>query len=188
MGQKPDKKIYIDSIIIFLIFLFAGILMGYYSSPTTKLINEMVSPVKAVQDWPDYKILLFIFLNNSIKALLAIVLGFFFAIFPVYFLASNSFLIGMVIIYSGKAGYKVVVAGLLPHGIFELYGIIFACSLGIWLGIKFYHRVFKNNTEGYNLAWHYALNKYFKIILPILLLAAVIETFITPKIIDLVLR
>jgi len=127
-------------------------------------------------------IFVFIFLNNSIKAVLATAAGIFFGIFPLSFIAINGYLIGLVVYVKGlELGFGRVLLYLLPHGILEIPAILLACSYGMWLGERF---VKKLRGERVNLKndFRYAILKCLKNVVPVLLIAAAIETFVTPLI------
>jgi stage II sporulation protein M len=79
----------------------------------------------------------FIFLNNSIKAILVMYLGLFFGIIPVIFLMINGMVIGYLLVTVQEQGLDVgmiVIKGLLPHGILEIPAILLACAYGLKLG------------------------------------------------------
>ena len=128
-------------------------------------------------------IFFFIFLNNSIKTFIALISGFFFGIAPLLFVITNGNIIGLVTaIAETKIGISLVVASLLPHGIFEIPAILLASGYGLWLGYRFFRMLaFK---EPFKMYFSFAFRKYFQIILPMLLIAAIIETFITPRLIE----
>jgi len=147
-----------------------------------KTIEQLFSQFEFVENLSPILIFLIIFLNNSIKALMAMLAGFLFGIFPTFFVILNGYLIGLVIYVKGlEMGYKTIALALIPHGILEIPAIIIACSYGIWLGKRFWNAI--NGRERFRDAIMFALNKYFRIVLPTLLVAALIETFITPIIV-----
>ncbi|RLI88555.1 MAG: hypothetical protein DRO98_03035 [Archaeoglobales archaeon] len=122
----------------------------------------------------------FIFINNSLKALVATAAGIFFGIFPLSFIVINGYLIGLVVYVKGlELGFGKVLLYLIPHGILEIPAILLACSYGLWLGERF---VKKLRAEDVNLRADFrrALDKCIKRVVPILFVAAIIETFITP--------
>ena len=126
-----------------------------------------------------------IFLNNAFVCLLEIVLGIVtFGIFPAFSIASNGVIIGvalgMVITkYGAVVGVLVFVLGLLPHGIFELTAVFMSAAMGIKLfydivrsAIKWDGRIILNSL------WE-TFRIYVFWILPILLVAAFVEVFVT---------
>lgn len=168
------------------LLFFISILLGYSfalhnKELASKLTNEISSSLNFVKKLSPFYIFLFIFLNNAIKSLVVILLGFFFGIAPLIFIFSNGYILGIVVaITSLKAGWSQVILGLVPHGILEVPAVIIASGYGFWLGVKFYRKL--KYKEPFKNAFIYSMKKFCKVILPLLLVAAIIETFFTPHI------
>jgi stage II sporulation protein M len=164
--------------------LFGSILLGYiitsqHSQIARTIVSGLAKDLAFLNESSSIFIFLFIFLNNSIKTLISLVLGFFFGLIPIIFIIINGLVIGLVIYIVGQDyGFSKIILGLLPHGIFEIYATILTQAMGLWLGMRFYKKISKKEPFKPNLIW--ALKKYFKIALPLLLAAALIESFITP--------
>jgi len=125
-----------------------------------------------------------IFLNNTLKSLVSLLTGFFFGIFPFFFIFINGYLIGVVVFVKGsEVGIQTILLALLPHGIFEIPAVILASAYGMKLGSLFYRKVFKRESVDMGDAVKFFLRKFLRIIVPILLVAAFVETFITPAIV-----
>ena len=60
-----------------------------------KTIEQLFSQFEFVENLSPILIFLIIFLNNSIKALMAMLAGFLFGIFPTFFVILNGYLIGL---------------------------------------------------------------------------------------------
>jgi len=112
----------------------------------------------------------FIFFNNLQASFVAMVTGIFFGIVPFASIVVNGYVIGFV------ARESVIVEGiwilfkLVPHGIFELPAIILSISIGLKIGRDLFgqeQKVKYNLREG--------LRFFFFVILPLLLIAAIIE-------------
>jgi stage II sporulation protein M len=99
---------------------------------------------------------------------------------------SNGFLLG-IISYSAvqQSGLLFLAAGILPHGILELPAVLVSIAIGFRLG---YLLVLTLAREKADLAGEtrIAVRFLWRYITPILLLAAAIETFITPIAISVV--
>ncbi len=75
-------------------------------------------------------------------------------------------------------GLLKVLLAIIPHGVLEIPAVLIASSYGVWLGLKFYRAMLgKGEFKPYLKK---ALIVYFKIVVPLLFIAAFIETFITP--------
>ncbi|MDK2795597.1 MAG: stage sporulation protein [Archaeoglobaceae archaeon] len=119
-----------------------------------------------------FSIFALILINNSIKSFIAMILGIFFGIVPLFFLFANGLIIGFFAKLIGeKIGLFHFLLLLLPHGILEIPAVILACSYGFWLGIEF-AKSRKNIAEKLS----FAIGRYLKIVLPMLIIAAMIET------------
>lgn len=131
-----------------------------------------------------------IFVNNASGCFLAIGLGLILGIYPAFFIASNGVIIGvalgMVIAkYGAVLGVLVFVIGLLPHGIFELSAVFISSAMGIKLAYDLVRSVIKSDLNIIkNSVWE-AIQMYLFWILPILLVAAFIEVFVTGTILNI---
>lgn len=167
--------------VIFLISLYLGYLWAE-SSPTvaSELVNEIFKGLSFVKILPDFVIFIFIFFNNSVKSLLSMLLGVVFGIIPVLFVLFNGYLIGVVIsVFSKNLGIWKILLMLIPHGLLEIPAIIVACSYGLKIGVTVAKKIIGENVSVFEEIKK-ALEIYAKIVLPILLTAAFVETYITP--------
>jgi stage II sporulation protein M len=113
-----------------------------------------------------------------------LILGLILGIFPIIFIAFNGYLVGVVAYLVGQErGLLFTLLALLPHGIVELPMVFMAAGIGLQLGHQVFlaligrrNQVKKDLVDG--------LKFYFFWILPLLLVAAIIETFITPLILS----
>ena len=172
--------------VFFVLSLFLGYAFGsLYEKRASELVNETFSSFKFVKEWESYKIFLFILANNATKAFAAMILGLFFGIIPILFVVLNGFLIGCVVSVFGKdMGFSIVLA-LLPHGILEIPAVLISCAYGFELGILFYRKL-RNSYADLNYAVIRSIKKFLKIPLPMLIVAAFVETYITPLILPLI--
>lgn len=132
-------------------------------------------------------IMLVIFLNNAVKSLFSIVLGAGFGLIPILFIAGNGLVLGLIAAQVSKEqGIVFVLAALLPHGIIEVPMVLISAGLGLRLGYFVYLSLCgQKNDLKYELVE--SLSAYVRIIMPLLFIAAVIETFVTPLIASIVL-
>ncbi|MFA5926932.1 MAG: stage II sporulation protein M [Patescibacteria group bacterium] len=182
---KINKRYYFLSIILFLVSVIVGYIVGINGlEQARETVIRNFADFGFLRELPPLTLFLFIFLNNAIKALLAISLGFVFGILPIYFLVTNGKLIGLVIaIVASNRDLGFALSGLLPHGFTESIALIISASYGLWLGGKSFRRLFYR--ESFGDAYKISLSKYAKIVLPLLLLSAAIEVYITPSVMDL---
>lgn len=123
---------------------------------------------------------LLIFVNNAVKTFLVVVLGFAFAIMPLVFITVNGAAIGVVLHLSTQArGIGISLLAIVPHGVFELPAILLGAGIGLMLGAKATKRLFRGVPFQPRYELGRAVKFYVTTILPLLLLAAVIEAYLT---------
>lgn len=138
---------------------FGGLLISFNRLAERLLSNDM------------YGLILSIFVQNSLSAFLAILLGELMGIVPILSAIINGLLVGAVISSLGENNTGMLIH-LIPHGVFELPAIFVAWGLGIWRGVRpLYHGAAHSYGELRGIAFRIYLN----IILPLLLIAAIIE-------------
>ncbi|MFA5871506.1 MAG: stage II sporulation protein M [Parcubacteria group bacterium] len=178
MKKRAGNYIFIIWV-IFILSAVSGYLMAMQDPVASRdSVNQLFSSFSFAKNLNTFQLFAFIFLNNSLKALFVLLTGFFFGIIPIFFVFTNANLIGLVLaVFGPREGFLRVVLSLLPHGIFEIPAVLMASGYGLWLGVKFYRKI--RYGEPFKEAFRYSVKKYFKIILPLLLLAAFIEAYVT---------
>ena len=170
--------------IIFAASIISGILFAIFYSSSDGIILSLQQLFEPLMDMPKYKLMLVIFGNNLLTSFLAIVFGIFFGIFPILVLVANGFILGDLSyhVYLDKGIYYIL-AGLLPHGIFELSAVILSCALGMRLGAISLKHLSEKPAPGLKRSFTNSLNIFIRLVIPLLLLASVIEVWITPIIV-----
>lgn len=131
-----------------------------------------------------------LFYHNAQAMTLALLSGFIpFLYFSALHLGTNSMLIGLfaaVYINEGNS-LLVYLAGILPHGIFEIPALLLsiACSIHLCRAVTDYCRTRKKGTVSHAIRG--ILPVYLCIILPLVLIAALVEAYITPAILQAIL-
>lgn len=183
---------YLKSYILFMSVMFTlSTLMGYWYSSlnpalatqTSADIGEMFDILKGLNP---LVIMLIIFLNNSIKCFIVLLLGIGFGLIPLAFVTYNGFLIGMVVfIIERIEGIFYVLVAIIPHGIIELPMVLISAAIGVKLG----HDLV-NTLRGKKADMKKDFKKgtlfYVHWILPLLFIAAAVEMFLTPLIVIMV--
>ena len=172
------------SIILFALgALGGGLAITLYPEAASQLQDLLKQFAKMFHGMPKLKLAAWIFLNNSLKTLLAILLGPLLGLAPVVFLIVNGAILGAVIpVAIESKGLWHSIMTIVPHGILELPAIFLVTSIGIKLGLHpFRHLAGKADTTFLSELGH-GLRLFFGVILPLLLVAAAIEVFVTPLI------
>lgn len=176
--------------VLFITFVFFGALLAGYTSSENypemadKLIEGFSSRFAPLLSMHPIFIMFGIFLNNAFVSLLFLVLGLAFGIFPVLLVAFNGYIVGVIShVVAQERGLTFIFLALLPHGIIELPMVFLSAGIGLRLGYQVFAAVIGRPTE-IKKEFKGGLSFYFSWILPLLFLAAIVETFITPLILS----
>ena len=121
-----------------------------------------------------------IFLNNGLKTLAVIVLGTFGGILPLIFLLVNGYVLGLVLHASLQSrGLFVFFLAIAPHGVFELPAILLGTSIGLMLGARAIKQMLGREERALGREVARGLRFFVTVIVPLLLVAALIEAFVT---------
>jgi stage II sporulation protein M len=178
--------------LVVIVFIFFGSLITGYASAASfpsmadTLMKGFSSRFGPLLTMSPLYIVLTIFLNNSFVSLLSLVLGMALGIFPILFIAFNGYFVGVISYVVGQQkGFLFILLALLPHGIIELPMVFLSASTGLRLGYQVFLYFIGRPTE-IKKEFIKGLKFYFQVIMPLLFVAAIIETFITPIILSLV--
>ncbi|CAG0965763.1 MAG: integral membrane protein [Candidatus Methanoperedens nitroreducens] len=173
------------------VFIFSLIIGLLLSLKNLGLSENYLEVLKNSFGWiktlSPIEIVLLIFLNNAVKSLFSIVLGAGLGIIPIIFIGGNGIIIGLIVNeVSKEQGIIFVLAALLPHGIIEIPMVLISAGLGFRLGYSMYVSM-KGEKRDMRYELTESLHVFIKIIMPLLFVAAVIETFVTPLVVSMVL-
>lgn len=129
----------------------------------------------------DHSVLWFyIFTNNLSVSLMLLVFFFLFGIAPILALLSNGLTIGILVAYSiSRIGLANVFLAIAPHGILEIPAFLIAAALSLYLSKKFFLFLRKKRSD-FRQDLLFATKIMLFVVTPLLLIAAIIETFVTP--------
>ncbi len=134
---------------------------------------------------------LLIFMNNFLSMAQMLILGVIAGISPLFTLGVNGALIGVILSISVQEGVPllpIVVLGILPHGIFELFAFFLCGAIGLKFG---YHCIAsplpgRNRMQSFRYIWKEAIS-VIPLVVILLLAAAFIEMLVTPHLINPIL-
>ena len=125
-----------------------------------------------------------LFVNNTRVTLFAFLLGMIPLFIPYVFVVVNAAVIGLVAMIVGFAGesvVRVIVLGILPHGITEISAILLGAAMGLSLNRYIWKKLRGKETDVTFKALFVAGVKMFLFIaVPLLAISAVIEAYVTP--------
>ena len=169
------------------VFLFlAGLAWGMSASgDTSTLLDENVDALKKLADFlsplPHTSVAAFIFLKNVGAVLVGFALSPFFCLVPVAALVLNGGLLGLVsvmVVQEKSLGY--LLAGVLPHGIFELPALIIGEAAALSFGTAVMLALVKKERRKLLLPNLKHNARYLALAVIMLFPAALIETYVTP--------
>lgn len=171
------------SVGVFVIGLIAG---WWTASASPQIANqafgEMQDTLRPLLSQSSFVLFLVIFINNALKLFIATVAGVLLVLAPIFSLLVNGYLLGLVVnLVAADIGFIPTMVTLLPHGSIELPALWIGSALGIYLGVEAIGKLrgrevdLKSQTKEVSLY-------FFKYLLPIIFVAALIEAFITPSI------
>ncbi len=168
------KKARFCFFIVLALFLIST-LVGFFLPIFLKeyIFNFIEQLMQKTEGMGFFQLFIFIFQNNLTTAFIGMLLGLVFGILPLILAVFNGYVIGFVtkIVVSETSFFSVL--RLLPHGIFELPALILSLGLGLKLA-TFFMSEDKKKQFKYDL--ENSLRVFLLAILPLLLIAAVIET------------
>ncbi len=169
------------------IFLFGiGLALGL-ATPVgiPGILSEDIAAFEELADFlaplPQVSVFFFIFTKNVSAVLISFAFSPVFCLVPVIALIFNGGLLGLVsalVIQEKSLGY--LLAGLLPHGIFELPAFIMGEAVALSFGTAVTLALFKKERRKLLLPNLRQNLRYLVVALTLFLPAAIIETYITP--------
>jgi stage II sporulation protein M len=174
----------IAALLLFALGIIAGSLLAGHSSFAGLKISESLGGfAQMFINLPRPLLVLMIFANNAVKTLLVIVLGIVFAIVPVVFIVVNGVAIGVVLhLATESKGFAYSMLAIVPHGLFELPGVLSGAAIGVMLGSKAIKRLFRKSEFKVGFELSRAVKIFVSTIVPLLLIGAITETYLTAAI------
>ena len=169
------------TVLLFALGSIAGSLLAGHSSFAGLKINESLGGfAQMFINLPKPILALMIFANNAVKTLLVIVLGIAFAIVPLVFVLVNGVAIGVVLhLATQSKGLAYSILAIVPHGVFELPGVLCGAAIGLMLGNKAVRRLFRKSEFKVGSELSRALKIFATTIVPLLLIGAISEAYLT---------
>lgn len=178
-----SRKYILASAGIFIVSFVVGLLISVKNPEVSEnLLGLLKETFGSITSLEPFGRMLEIFKNNVRSSFMALLFGLGFGIVPFLFVAINGIVLGILVeFFLKKQGVFFVIAAILPHGIIELPMVIISVGIGFRLGHAAYFSTKHQKTiqELFN-ELKQGVIFYFKIVVPLLLLAAIVESYITP--------
>ena len=160
--------------LILVLFVFSVIIGFSFAENFSFFDNILMGLGDSIEGLGHGGLIWFIFQNNISSAFIAMILGVFLGIAPVFNSLINGALLGYVYAKAIVIGGPGVILYILPHGIFELPAIFIALGLGLKFGMFIFAKKGEKINEFRRRFWN-SIKVFLTIILPLLIIAAVIE-------------
>lgn len=175
-----ENKKYIFSVFaIFIIFIIIALVFPVPAELEQQIKLMIRKLVLATKDLNWLDLISYIFTNNLVVSITAVIFGSLFCLAPLIITVFNGYVLGYVVkITIQELGFSGGIASLwrlLPHGIFEIPAIIISLALGFKLGVSFFNSLNKNSLRFFLNDFWKAVRAIFYVILPLLIIAAIIE-------------
>ena len=127
-----------------------------------------------------------IFANNLVACVALFIGGATFGVLPLLVLASNGLVIGGIIeMVRQERGTGFILASILPHGILEIPAFLISAGLGFLLAEALARELLHDEGDSAGDALDSG-RLFVRYVVPFLIVAAAVEAFITPHIIQLI--
>jgi len=144
---------------------------------------------RGLTDLSGGELFLALLVNNVNASFLSCLLGLLpFVRLPAFSLGLNAVLLGAFAAYYQTSGLGLLpfLAGTLPHGVFELPGLVIACGAGLYLCRSVSdHLLGRENAPPFLAAARDCARVLARLVFPLLLIAAAVEAFVTPAVLRL---
>ena len=181
----------INAIIITFLLFFATLTVGWVGSVQNPQVGQDLMKLfeKEVAGQMDgqnpYDMFIKLFANNLEACILLFLGGASFGILTIFIMSLNGIVIGAIMeMVSKDHSALFVAAAILPHGIFEIPAFIISGALGILLAQSLIAEWY--GTGDTAVAAQAYARLFLVFVLPLVLVAASVEAFITPVVIHLV--
>jgi len=170
---------------LLLLTFFFGIILGVaysYLRPESagEFVMRLAKEIGGLSESP-FENFVRIFAHNAGVSLLVLVSGLFFGLGPWLMILFNGVVVGVVAGFFVKSGFPAekIVLALVPHGVFEIPAFVLAGTAGIvwYRSIRDAEEPAKGFKEGMKKAL-----KLYTLTAGMLLIAAFVEAYVTPKV------
>ena len=176
--------------VLVLLGFAAGMLFPDMAQQTLQNFAAQVEQLGLTDDVPQSQMMATLFFNNITASLLSMLYGLIpFLPLSALALGTNALLLGaFAALYQHHGiGLGVYFIGILPHGIFELPALILSCALGLLICRTGTEKLRKRSDVSFLRRVLDCNRVFLSFVTPLLLVAALVEAYITPALLKLVM-
>ena len=169
------------SLAIFILSIAAGFFVAQnYPQEIQTYLEEAQAFFSSMQSPTPWGTFLMILQNNVEAMLLIVALGIFAGFFSLTFILANGFILGVfAYLFYAKGLLLLFIVGIIPHGVIEIPCMLFSAAIGFQIGKTVVRKIFRKK-ESLMMELSEGIKFAVTIIVPALVVAALIETYITP--------
>lgn len=185
MQNLTLKKAVHIILILFILGMLTGIVFGFHMSKdvlvqlltaNTTLTNRAIAS--------PFQLYVHIVSHNLVVSSLPILTFFLFGLSSILHILVGGYVMGLDLVYTIRVhDITFFFAGILPHGVLEFPAIVLSDALGLYLGLSFWKKVFGKKYTEFRAAAKKSWQLFLKVIVPLFLLAGLIEAFVTPRLV-----
>jgi stage II sporulation protein M len=176
----PDKALKPYLLILAFLFCASAVVGAFAPSSVKRLVLEIfISSLDSFRDVTGANLFFYILVRNVTVSFLSLLFGLLLGIVPLVCIGLNGFFLGVVYVQVAEVlGYWKATLKIVPHGILEIPALLIAASYGLWLGVNVLRRIRGKETEPVGAQMRHALKRYVIVVVPLLIVAAGIETIL----------
>lgn len=167
---------------LFVLAVAIGAILGAaHPQAGNKVLDKLGKQFAPLLKMSNIELAGFILFNNLLTTAIMTLLGVFYSVITGFLLIFNAFLVGgvaSVTVSHTNIGYTIM--SILTHGIFEIPAVLFASALGFELGNGLYWRSRGDKSVDIKQKLKDNFRLFLFIVVPLLIVAAIVEVFVTP--------
>lgn len=177
--HKIRYSVYAIALLMLLAFAMGAIFAATMPDETGKLVELLASQMGDIQSDTPFATMINLFVHNATICFIMALLGLALGLIPLLIAFDNGLMIGLVGGYTaGHAGILFTVAAILPHGVIELPMMVLSAAIGLRLGYCVLMTLFRQPSDVL-LELKDGLRVFAVWVVPMLLVAAFVESYIT---------
>ena len=169
-------------------FLIGVAIAATMPAETNAIMKLLASQFATYKDLPSFDLMVSLFLHNALICAVMALLGLALGAITLLIIFDNGLAIGLVSAAAvGRTGFLLTLAAFLPHGVIELPAMALSAAIGLYLGYCVLISLFGRKVDVAREALVSA--RIFVVwVLPILLVAAFVESYVTTALVYFLTR
>ncbi len=144
-----------------------------------QIMNLIAGQFDGFEDKDSFGLMVSLFLHNALICALMAILGIALGFITLLLVFDNGLMIGLIgTMAAGRIGLPIALAAILPHGIIEIPAMMLSSAIGLYLGYCILVRLFGRRI-GLTKEILESAKMFVAMVLPMLLVAAFVESYVT---------